>query len=126
MSNRRNPNARGYRSGYLRSVPWFRRRDSWFAQAAATGELACAAFHRAGVPREFELHHITYAGVVQDGTRWIAGEAHNDLIPLHPLCHELLHRFIDTDPILARHRSREDATAQALPKVLARIEGTLR
>lgn len=126
MSNRRDPNARGYRTGYLRSVPWFQRRDRWFAREAATGSLACAACNLAGTPREFELHHVTYSGVVQEGQRWVAGEAHGDLIPLHPLCHELLHWFIDTDPILARHRSREDATAQALPKVLARVGGNAR
>lgn len=126
MSNRRNPNARGYRSGYLRSVAWFQRRDRWFGAAAAVGDVACAACGRTGTARTFELHHVTYAGVVQEEGRWVAGEEHRDLMPLHPLCHELLHRLIDTDPVLARHRSREDATEQALPKVRARVEGATR
>jgi hypothetical protein len=121
MSNRRNPNARG-----IGRIPAIRPvvpapRPLGCGKPPPAASPARRAISQAR-PIEFELHHITYSGVVQ-GQRWVAGGGHEDLIPLHPLCHELLHWFIDTDPILARHRSREDATAQALPKVLARVGG---
>ncbi len=122
MSNRRKPNARGYRSGYLRSPQWFARRDRWFADHQDAGRaVACAACRQDATSRQLELHHVRYDGVTKDGEKWVAGEEHDDLLPLHPLCHELLHRIIDTDPVLARHRARAAATAQALSRVRSRL-----
>jgi 5-methylcytosine-specific restriction enzyme A len=77
----------------------------------------CAACGELGSKRQLELHHLDYVGMSSHDGRWIAREAHDDLIPMHPACHELLHRLIDRDPILARHRTRRDATHIALQKL---------
>lgn len=121
MSNRRRGQIRNtYRTGYLRSPAWFRRRDTWFHTTLQSGQpLVCAACRLPGTPRTLELHHLTYRGIrVLDG-RWLATERHPDLIPLHPGCHELLHRLIDRDRALAKHRTRRDATRIALDRLRA-------
>lgn len=115
MSNHRKPHTGRYHSGYLRSPAWFARRTRWFtAHLDNNGEVGCAACGTTAVPRQLELHHADYTGVTTRGGRWIAAEADEDLVPLHPRRHELLHRLLDRDPILARHRTRRDATRQAL------------
>lgn len=117
MSNRRTPrHADAYRSTFLRSPGWFARRDAWFAHASTTPDpLACAACGIQANKRDLELHHLDYAGVqrLEDG-RWVAREPDGDLIPLHPYCHELLHRLIDRDAVLSRHRTRRVASELAL------------
>lgn len=129
MSNRRTPlRANAYRSTFLRSRAWFARRDAWFAHASTTPEpLACAACGNPANKRDLELHHLDYAGVRQfeDG-RWVAHEPDGDLIPLHPYCHELLHRLIDRDAVLSRHRTRRVASElalDALRRTLTHAEG---
>lgn len=117
MSNQRRP-APGnqYRTGFLTSRAWFARRDRWFRDHTTTGQpLTCQGCGDEETPRHLELHHLTYDGVTQapDG-RWAAWERHGDLLPLHPACHEELHRLIDRDVVLSRHRTREDATWIAL------------
>lgn len=115
MSNRRKSHPNGYRTGYLRSPAWFARRTRWFtAHLDDHGHVTCAGCGIPATARELELHHADYNGVTTHGGRWVAGEADDDLIPLHPRCHELLHRLIERDPVLARHRTRRDATALAL------------
>ena len=119
MSNRRRP-ARGnpYRTEFLASPAWHTRRAYWFRREANLGHpLACAACGQAAVPAELELHHRTYAGVLLENGVWRAFERHDDLIPLHPYCHELLHRLLDRDTILARHRDRHTATEHALTRL---------
>lgn len=117
MSNRRTAlYANAYRTTFLRSRAWFARRDAWFAHAAMGAHpLACAACGIQANKRDLELHHLDYAGVQQleDG-RWAAREPDGDLIPLHPYCHELLHRLIDRDAVLSRHRTRRAASELAL------------
>lgn len=122
MSNRRRPLDQHYRTGYLRSPAWFRRRDLWFAQERRHGRASrCALCRRAGTARVLHLHHLDYRGVTRTPTGWNAGERHRDLIALHPACHELLHRLIDRDRVLARHRSRRLATWLALARLRAAI-----
>lgn len=130
MSNRRTPiHSNAYRSTFLRSRAWFARRDAWFAHAAMrTPSLACAACGIQASKRDLELHHLDYAGVQQleDG-RWVARESDDDLMPLHPYCHELLHRLIDRDAVLSRHRTRRVASELALGalrRTLTHAEGT--
>lgn len=118
MSNRRRPLDRNYRSGYLRSPAWFRRRDAWFAQEEQHGRTPrCALCRRAGTPHHLHLHHLDYRGVTRTAAGWTAGERHRDLIALHPRCHELLHLLIDRDRVLAKHRSRRVATWLALARL---------
>jgi hypothetical protein len=117
MTNARKPlRARAYRSTFLRSPAWFARRDTWFATQARTGRpLTCAACGQTATKRGLEMHHISYARVHRTrGGRWVAGETHDDLVPMHPYCHELLHRLIDRDAVLARHRDRHAASTLAL------------
>ncbi|NYE18017.1 hypothetical protein [Microbacterium immunditiarum] len=72
-------------------------------------------------PAELELHHLTYRGVVRADTGWQAWEPHRDLVPLHPYCHELLHRLIDRDAVLSRHRTRRAASLFALHRLRAKL-----
>lgn len=119
MSFRRNATATGYRHGYLRSRAWFARRDRWFeAEHTTRGTVRCELCGAAGDAGTFELHHVDYRGVSRnaDGT-WSAHEAHEDLIPLHPLHHEWVHQLIDRDRALARMGSRRDATTQAITRL---------
>lgn len=130
MSNRRKPlHAKAYRSSFLRSRAWFARRDAWFATLAMCARpLNCAGCGRRATKKELELHHLDYSGVGQtDDGRWVALEADRDLVPLHPYCHELLHRLIDRDPVLARHRARRAASEFALEVLRLKLntfEGT--
>lgn len=129
MSNRRSPlRANAYRSTFLRSRAWFARRDAWFAHAATRARhLACTACGIQASKRDLELHHLDYAGVKHlEGGRWLAREADDDLIPLHPYCHELLHRLIDRDAVLSRHRTRRAASElalEALRRTLTHADG---
>lgn len=123
MSNARKPGRGGsYRTGYLRSVPWFRRRDTWFTgQLARTGELRCIVCWGLATRRELELHHLDYSRVSRAGARWSAREDHEDLCAMHPGCHELVHRILDADPVLRRHRTRPLATVQAIRIARSRL-----
>jgi 5-methylcytosine-specific restriction protein A len=123
MSNRRKaPLANLYRSEYLRSRAWFARRHRWFVRQRDLGiPLACAGCGQPGTAPEFELHHLDYRGVVCAGGKFRAREAHEDLTPMHPYCHELLHRLIDRDAVLAQNRSRRTATNQALDRLRRKL-----
>ena len=130
MTNRRKPlHAKAYRSAFLRSRAWFARRDEWFAaQSLTTHPLTCAGCGRPASRRALELHHLDYAGVYQteDG-HLVARERHADLVPMHPYCHELLHRLIDRDAVLSRHRTRRAASEialNALRRKLQALNGT--
>lgn len=124
MSNaRRSPVANQYRTGYLKSVPWFRRRDHWFTeQESRTYELRCVVCGRPATRRQVELHHLDYTRVASIGTRWIAGETHEDLCAMHPSCHDAVHRVLDSDPVLRGHRTRPVATIHAIQIVRTRIQ----
>ncbi|MDF2506214.1 MAG: hypothetical protein K0Q52_73 [Microbacterium sp.] len=122
MSNRRRGRVRNtYRTGYLRSPAWFRRRDHWFSRAERRGPVACAACGSPGTRRTLELHHLTYRGVRTLDGRWLATEHDDELIPLHPGCHELLHRLLDRDLVLARSRTRSTASHLALQRLRAAL-----
>lgn len=124
MSNTRRPasTSRSYRAGYLKSPAWFARRDRWFRAHARTGiPLTCHACERAATPAELELHHTDYHGVYKVSGQWRARERHGDLVPLHPGCHELLHRLIDRDAVLSRGRDRRTASALALDRLRAKL-----
>ncbi|MFE7846765.1 hypothetical protein ACFUTX_16385 [Microbacterium sp. NPDC057407] len=124
MSNTRRPAVTGrqYRTGYLKSPMWFARRDRWFRTHSRTGiPLTCQACGHAGIPAELELHHADYHGVYRVAGQWKARERHLDLVPLHPRCHELLHRLIDRDAVLSRGRDRRTASALALARLRAKL-----
>jgi hypothetical protein len=111
-----------YRSEFLHSRAWFARRDRWFTeQSAHAGAVVCAACGQPGTRDTLELHHLDYAGVVTRDGRWCALEAHEDLVALHPYCHDLLHRLIDRDTVLSRHRTRRDATRIALDRLRTKL-----
>lgn len=127
MSNsRRAAVANSYRADFLRSPAWFARRARWFRKQAQLGNsLMCSGCGEVGSASSLELHHLDYAGVSHVDGRWRAFERDDDLVPLHPTCHELLHRLIDRDTVLSRQRSRRDATLIGLEKlraVLTRME----
>lgn len=126
MSNaRKSPVGNRYRSGYLKSVPWFRRRDQWFAeQESRTHELRCVVCGRPATRRELELHHLNYTRVALVGDRWIAGETHEDLCAMHPACHDMVHRVLDNDPVLRAHRTRPVATVHAIQIARNRIHAS--
>lgn len=128
MSNARRPRATGrYRIGYLRSVTWFRRRDRWFAeQKQRTGVLRCVVCWRAASRRELELHHLDYRNVNRVGAGWAARERHEDLCSMHPGCHELVHRILETDTVLRTHRRRPVATVRAIEVARRRLTATVR
>lgn len=122
MSNGRRGNAGNtYRAGFLRSRAWFARRSRWFREAAAAGPIRCALCNGAGDASSLELHHLDYSGVTQSGGDWFADENHEDLIPVHPRCHTLIHRLIDRDRVLRRLRTRRDATHEAIARIRARM-----
>lgn len=123
MSNARKTSSRtAYRTGYLRSVVWFRRRDAWFTeQLTRTGTLRCVVCRMAATARELDLHHLDYRRVTRRALRWQAGEWHEDLCAMHPSCHEEVHRILDTDPVLRRHRTRPIATIHAIRLARTRI-----
>lgn len=123
MSNRRKTGLKSlYRREFLRSPAWFARRDRWFTEHTRRGiPLACAGCDRPASKAELELHHLDYRGVTLTAGVWRAAEPHGDLIPLHPYCHDLLHRLIDRDPVLARHRTRRDATQHALQRLRTQL-----
>lgn len=124
MSNARKSSVGNrYRSGYLKSVPWFRRRDRWFTeQETRTYELRCVVCRRAATRRQLELHHLDYTRVTSIGTLWIAGEVHEDLCSMHPTCHDMVHRVLDSDPVLRDHRTRPVATVHAIQIARTRIQ----
>ncbi|MDQ0615318.1 5-methylcytosine-specific restriction protein A [Microbacterium sp. W4I4] len=115
MTNQRRTGLKNlYREEFLRSPAWFARRNRWFRDHTATGALPCAACGVVTVKDELELHHRDYEGVRITQGVWQAWEDDDDLVALHPHCHELLHRLIDRDVVLARHRTRRDASDHAL------------
>ena len=128
MSNRRHRSGTGrYRDQFLHSPAWHARRARWFrTEHHRHGTLACAGCGRPATEPEVELHHLTYRGITQVAGVWRAFEARRDLTAMHPWCHGMIHRIIDRDHGLSRHRTRRDATTAAiriLQSKLARGEG---
>jgi 5-methylcytosine-specific restriction protein A len=118
MSNRRAPGPSWYRSDFLRSPAWFARRDRWFRKQSRLGRpSACAVCGEETPSASLELHHLDYSGVTIVGNQLRAFERHDDLVPMHPSCHDLVHRLIDRDTVLANQRTRRDATAIAIARV---------
>lgn len=123
MTNQRRTGLKNlYRDEFLRSPAWFARRDRWFRANIADGAVSCAACGVAALKGKLELHHRDYAGVRIVQGVWQAWEDDEDLIALHPNCHELLHRLIDRDVVLARHRSRRDASDHALRMLQLKLQ----
>lgn len=123
MTNQRRTGLKNmYRDDFLRSPAWFARRDRWFRAHSANGTVLCASCGMATIKSKLELHHRDYEGVrIVQGT-WQAWEDDDDLVALHPHCHELLHRLIDRDVVLARHRSRRDASDHALGMLQLKLQ----
>lgn len=123
MSNRRRPGILNLYTGeFLHTRAWFARRDRWFTEEHAAGRaLACAGCDRPADKSQLELHHLDYHGVILESGRWEAREAHGDLVPMHPYCHELLHRLIDRDAVLARNRTRRAASHLALDRLRRKL-----
>ncbi len=116
MSNARKlPVGNRYRTGYLRSVPWFRRRDQWFTeQVDRTAQLRCVVCRLPASRRQLELHHLDYARVARTGNLWASGEVHEDLCAMHSACHDLVHRVLETDPVLRAHYTRPIAAVHTI------------
>lgn len=116
MSNRRRSGpGNNYRTGFLKSSAWFARRDRWFQdETGRAGRLRCIVCTTTADRRDLELHHLDYTGVQQTTTGWIAAEQHDDLVPAHPRCHELLHRLLDRDRVLRSLRGRRTANTRAI------------
>lgn len=115
MSNRRRTGLKNlYRQEFLRSPAWFARRERWFRDHALAGSVACVACGIPSAKSELELHHLDYRGVRIIRGEWQAWEDDADLVAIHPYCHDLLHRLIDRDIVLAEHRTRRQASAHAL------------
>lgn len=125
MSNRRKSGSgNGYRSEFLRSTAWFARRERWFRKQEDLGRaIACAACGRSATKDQLELHHLDYAGVHFVDGGWRAFERHDDLVPMHPYCHDLLHRLIDRDVVLSRLRTRRAASMLALERLHTKLVG---
>ena len=118
MSNRRVPGPSRYRSDFLRSPAWFARRDRWFRKQDRLGlPSACAVCGEVAPAASLELHHLDYRGVSIVANQWRAFEHYDDLVPMHRSCHDLVHRLIDRDTVLARQRTRRDASAIAITRV---------
>ena len=124
MSNRRKTGVQNaYRADFLRSPAWFARRARWFRKEERLGRpLLCSACRRLATSAQMELHHLDYTGVRFVRGGWRAFERHDDLVPLHPHCHDLLHRLIDRDRVLAYHRSRRDASVIALERLRTKLQ----
>ncbi|MGN6128354.1 MAG: hypothetical protein ACTHON_17495 [Humibacter sp.] len=124
MSNRRKPtwDAAGYRTRYLHSPAWYRRRAKWFiAERRDHGELRCALCLGHGTEKSLELHHLDYRGVSRGPHGWVAAEPHDDLTAMHPRCHEWVHTLIDRDRALSGLVSRRAATYQAVSRLRGKI-----
>lgn len=120
---RSTPRRMNYVDGYLRSVPWFRRRDRWFAEELARhGHVRCAVCDRTGNKREFELHHLDYSHVTKDDLgRWRAEEHHDDLVAAHPRCHEWIHQILDRDWAASAARNRRIANQRVIERLRAKV-----
>lgn len=123
MTNQRRPGLVNlYRGEFLHTKVWFARRDRWFREEHATGRpLECAGCGRPADKRELELHHLDYSGVIFQNGTWRAIEIHDDLVPMHPYCHELLHRLIDRDFVLSNNRNRRAASHLALQRLRTKL-----
>jgi 5-methylcytosine-specific restriction protein A len=123
MSNkRRSGYHNAYRAQYLCSPAWHARRDRWFAsEHRRSRPLVCHGCALPATREQVELHHLSYLGVIRRDGGWHAAERHEDLIPLHPYCHDLLHRLIDRDAVLSRGRDRHVASLMALARLRKKL-----
>jgi len=121
-NGRRSGRANTYRTGYLKSVAWFRRRNEWFdMELSLKGTLQCEVCEHRYKRAELQLHHLDYRGAQRTEGAWIAAENHDELIALDAACHEALHRLIDRDLVLRWHRARPAATALAITALQRRL-----
>ncbi len=122
MSNGRRGNVGNrYRSSYLQSIPWFRRRDAWFAEEVRrAGVVRCVITGQAGTKRTLQLHHVDYAGVRRADGGWRAEERHEDLVAVRADAHEALHRLLDRDQALRRGPRRRVANQRAIARLQRR------
>ncbi|WP_109211317.1 MULTISPECIES: hypothetical protein [Microbacterium] len=112
-----------YRNEFLRSKAWFARRDRWFTEHATAGQpLTCAGCGRVAARSQLELHHLDYRGVKMNGGQFRALEPDEDLVAMHPYCHDLLHRLIDRDAVLSRNRTRRAASHLALARLRQKLQ----
>jgi len=114
-----------YRSGYLHSSAWRRRRERWLHTHDQTGRpRICECCHST---HYLELHHTTYEGISRDNTtgRWIAGEAHEHLVLLCARCHEALHTLFEMDSRY-RYQHRDHATLHGIQELRHRLTNPTR
>ncbi|MBS3177211.1 MULTISPECIES: hypothetical protein [unclassified Pseudoclavibacter] len=118
--------SRAYRLQYLKSKQWHARRARWFDQNPAQHQCCVCKRMEPQAKRRLELHHIDYRGVTQllNGG-WLANERDEDLLPMHPLCHRLVHELMDNDGALRYMRSRKEATLLAIAKVRSRLRNLI-
>jgi 5-methylcytosine-specific restriction protein A len=115
-----------YRTGYLGSVVWFRRRTRWLdRERTLHGWVRCTVCHKSIPTRETELHHLDYSGVQHDGGGWVAGEFHADLVACHRRCHEWIHKVLDRDAATADTASRRAANLQVIARLHNKIVSQL-
>lgn len=118
---------RRYVTDYLRSISWYRRRDQWFEdEQQRTGGLECAVCMKPSRKRDLELHHLDYSGVVEKRQGgWIAGEKHEDLVGVHPRCHEWIHQALDDDAAAGAAMTRRVANERVISRLRSKIVGYL-
>ena len=123
MSNTRKGGVAGahYRRGYLRSTAWFGRRDRYFREVPDSDRCVVCLRRETNPRRSLELHHVSYEGVRFENGKWVAAEADEDLMPMHPLCHEQVHLAIERDIALASLITRRESTRRAIRVVRRRL-----
>lgn len=109
------------------SIAWLRRRDQWFAEEQSRkGTIRCEVCRKAGKRRAFELHHVDYDRVTQDASQqWIAGEEHEDLVAVHPRCHEWIHTVLGRDAAASAAVNRREANARVIRVLQAKFAGAI-
>lgn len=101
---------------YMASPAWWERRREWErTELESTGfpNVLCVACGLKWTLRD-DLHHIDYDR--------LGNEAHEDLWPMHRVCHTRLHQLIESSKSW-RNMRRRFANVQALPVLRREIAG---
>ena len=130
MSNQRRAGIfHPYRLEYLHSGRGSRAVPAGSPSSAATGQpLVCVGVRRAATPsRSSSCTTCDYAGVHLNAGVWTAAEPHEDLDADAPVLPRAAAPPASTGTlVLARHRTRRDATYQALQRLRLQAAGDRR
>lgn len=111
---------------YLTSRQWHVRQVRWFDENPNQHQCCVCRRVETHAKKRLELHHLSYRGVVPLlSGGWIADEHDDDLLPMHPLCHRLVHELMENDGALRYMRSRKEATLLAVAKVRSRLRNLI-